>query len=163
MPHDTQPRGVEDARGAAPGLKWPGLTTAQSLAVASQFGVSLAVGVGLGLVAGQWLDGVAILAPLFTLIGVLAGLILGISSVVALYRATLRSSEREWRGGSHSRRPDPRDMAGGWPPACLLPGAYANIAIAAWSAPPVGSDAWIVPALAQPGRRIASVSSPRTR
>ena len=107
MPDDTQPRGVEDARGAAPGLKWPGLTTAQSLAAASQFGVSLAVGVGLGLVAGQWLDGVAHTAPLFTLIGVLAGLILGISSVVALYRATLRSSEREWRSGSHSRRPDP--------------------------------------------------------
>ena len=99
---DIQPRDP-----AAPGLKWPGLTTAQSLAVASQFGVSLAVGVGLGLVAGQWLDGVAHTAPLFTLIGVLAGLILGISSVVALYRATLRSSEREWRSGSHSGRPDP--------------------------------------------------------
>src|SRR5947209_12477991 len=33
------------------------LTTAQSLAVASQFGVSLAVGVGLGLIAGQWAAG----------------------------------------------------------------------------------------------------------
>ena len=107
MTDNTQPRGVEDARRAAPGLKWPGLTTAQSLAVASQFGVSLAVGVGLGLVAGQWLDGMAHTAPLFTLIGVPAGLILGISSVVALYRATLRSSEREWRSGSHTRRPDP--------------------------------------------------------
>src|SRR3954451_12965707 len=103
MAHHTPPRPVGTVRKHSPGLKWPGLTTTQSLAVASQFGVSLAVGVGLGLVAGQWLDGVVHTAPLFTLIGVLAGLILGISSVVALYRATLRSSEREWRSGSHSR------------------------------------------------------------
>ena len=41
------------------GLKWPGLSTAQLLAVASQFGLSLAVAVGLGLVGGQWLDGQA--------------------------------------------------------------------------------------------------------
>jgi F0F1-type ATP synthase assembly protein I len=104
MSDDTRPRRAEDARSRSPGprvpsagLKWPGLTTAQSLAVASQFGVSLAVGVGLGLVAGQWLDGQAHTGLLFTLLGVFAGLILGMSSVVALYRATLRSSEREWR------------------------------------------------------------------
>lgn len=81
-------------------LKWRGLTTAQSLAVASQFGVSLAVGVGLGLLGGQWLDGQAHTGLLFTLIGVFAGLAVGIVSVVALYRATLRSSELEWRGES---------------------------------------------------------------
>ena len=69
----------------------------QSLAVASQFGVSLAVGVGLGLLGGQWLDAQVHTGPLFTLIGVLAGLILGTGSVVTLYRATLRTSEREWR------------------------------------------------------------------
>jgi F0F1-type ATP synthase assembly protein I len=96
MPPYPPPRRVTSPTG----LKWPGLTTAQSLAVASQFGLSLAVAVGLGLIGGQWLDGQAHTGLLFTLIGVLAGLILGVSSIVALYRATLRSSEREWRGTS---------------------------------------------------------------
>jgi F0F1-type ATP synthase assembly protein I len=96
MPPYTQPRRVTSPAG----LKWPGLTTAQSLAVASQFGLSLAVAVGLGLVGGQWLDGQAHTGLLFTLIGVLAGLILGVSSIVALYQATLHSSEREWRDRS---------------------------------------------------------------
>jgi F0F1-type ATP synthase assembly protein I len=91
---------VDDAPAASLGLKWPGLTTAQSLAVASQFGVSLAVGVGLGLVAGLWLDGQIHTGVLFTLIGVFTGLVAGITSIVALYRATLRSSELEWRGES---------------------------------------------------------------
>src|SRR5215216_3383370 len=96
MPPYTPPHRVTSPTG----LKWPGLTTAQSLAVASQFGLSLAVAVGLGLIGGQWLDGQAHTGLLFTLLGVLAGLILGVSSIVALYRATLHSSEREWRGRS---------------------------------------------------------------
>jgi len=99
-PNDTRTRHLKNARSASPGQNWPGLTTAQSLAVASQFGVSLAVGVALGLVAGQWLDGQIHTGYVFTLIGVLAGLILGSSSIVAVYRATLRSSEREWRDES---------------------------------------------------------------
>jgi len=82
--------------------RWPGLTTTQSLAVASQFGVSLAVAVGLGLVAGQWLDGQLHTGLVFTLIGVLVGLIGGITGVVVRYRATLRSEEREWRGRATS-------------------------------------------------------------
>jgi F0F1-type ATP synthase assembly protein I len=88
------------------GPQWPGLTTAQSLAVASQFGVSLAVGVGLGLFGGQWLDGQVGSGVLFTLLGVLAGLVAGIASVVALYRATLTSSEREWRAAQPAPRRD---------------------------------------------------------
>jgi F0F1-type ATP synthase assembly protein I len=100
MPEDTRTHFVDDARAPSPGLKWPGLTTAQSVGVASQFGVSLAVGVGLGLVAGQWLDGQIHTGMLFTLIGVFTGLVAGITSIVALYRATLRSSELEWRGES---------------------------------------------------------------
>ena len=85
-------------RNAAP--EWPGLSTAQSLAVASQFGVTLAVGVGLGLFAGQWLDGQIHTGPLFTLIGVLVGLVGGVTSTLTLYRATLRTSQREWQAGS---------------------------------------------------------------
>jgi F0F1-type ATP synthase assembly protein I len=100
MSENTRPRSAEGAGSASRSLQWPGLTTAQSLAVASQFGVSLAVGVGLGLVAGQWLDGQIHTGFLFTLVGVLTGLVVGITSIVALYRATLRSSEREWRGES---------------------------------------------------------------
>ena len=108
MPDKARTHPVEDAPSLATGLKWPGLTTAQSLAVASQFGVSLAVGVGLGLFAGQWLDGQVHTGVLFTLIGVFAGLVVGTSSIVALYRATLRSSERDWRAESASRGKTPR-------------------------------------------------------
>lgn len=82
---------------APAGPRWPGLTTAQSLAVASQFGVTLAVGVGLGIFAGQWLDGLLHSGIVLTLIGALVGLVAGITSTVALYRATLRKSAVEWR------------------------------------------------------------------
>ena len=50
--------------------------------------------------AGRWLDGQIHTGMLFTLIGVFTGLVAGISSIVALYRATLRLSELEWRGES---------------------------------------------------------------
>jgi F0F1-type ATP synthase assembly protein I len=75
---------------------WPGLTTLQSLAVASQFGVTLAVGVGLGLLAGQWLDSLIHSGMVLTLIGALVGLVGGIASIVGLYRTTLRKSAQEW-------------------------------------------------------------------
>src|ERR671937_770725 len=92
--------GAFDAARLPEAPRWPGLTTAQSLAVASQFGVTLAVGVGLGLLAGQWLDGQIHTGMVFTLIGVFAGLVAGVASTVTLYRATLRTSEREWRAES---------------------------------------------------------------
>ena len=89
---------VEPVRPPTADPTWPGLTTTQSLAVASQFGVTLAVGVGLGLLAGQWLDGQVHTGVVFTLLGVLVGLVSGVTSTVTLYRATLRKTELDWRG-----------------------------------------------------------------
>ena len=82
---------------ASSGPRWPGLTTIQSLAVASQFGVTLAIGVGLGLLAGQWLDAQVQTGVLFTLVGVFIGLVSGVTGTLSLYRGTLRKSELEWR------------------------------------------------------------------
>ena len=74
----------------------PTVTTVQSLAVASQFGITLAVSVILGVFAGQWLDGRLNTGILFTLIGVLLGLVGATINTVRLYRALLRKSESEW-------------------------------------------------------------------
>jgi len=74
----------------------PTVTTVQSLAVASQFGITLAVSVVLGVLAGQWLDGRLNTGILFTLIGVLLGLVAAVTNTVRLYRALVRKSESEW-------------------------------------------------------------------
>ena len=75
----------------------PTITTVQSLAVASQFGITLAVSVILGIFAGQWLDGRFNTGlPLFTLIGVLLGLVGAATNTVRLHRDVLRKSEAEW-------------------------------------------------------------------
>jgi len=74
----------------------PTVTTVQSLAVASQFGITLAVSVVLGVLAGQWLDGRLNTGILFTLIGVLLGLVAAATNTVRLYRALVRKSESEW-------------------------------------------------------------------
>ena len=73
----------------------PTVTTVQSLAVASQFGITLAVSVVLGFFAGQWLDNRLTTGILFTLIGVLLGLVAATMNTVRLYRALLRESESE--------------------------------------------------------------------
>src|SRR5438045_1587569 len=67
----------------------PTITVVQSLAVASYFGVSLAVSVVLGYLAGQWVDGRLGSGIIFTLIGVLLGLVAACFSAVKLFRATL--------------------------------------------------------------------------
>lgn len=91
---------AESTSGA--GSRPPGLSTVQSLTIASQFGGTLAVAVALGLFAGQWIDTRLGVSPLFTLIGVFFGFAAAVSSTVALYRTVLRRNERVWE---ERRRP----------------------------------------------------------
>jgi F0F1-type ATP synthase assembly protein I len=63
--------------------------------VASQFGITLAVSVVLGYFAGHWLDDRLSTGIIFTLIGVLLGLVAAVTNTVRLYRALLRKSESE--------------------------------------------------------------------
>jgi F0F1-type ATP synthase assembly protein I len=74
----------------------PSITTVQALAVASQFGITLAVAVILGFFAGQWLDGrLNTGIPLFTLIGVLFGLVASATNTVRLYRDLIKKTESD--------------------------------------------------------------------
>jgi ATP synthase protein I len=68
----------------------PSVTTVQALAVASQFGITLAVAVVLGYFAGHWLDDRLNTGIIFTLIGVLLGLVGSMINTVRLYRAVMR-------------------------------------------------------------------------
>src|SRR5207237_720260 len=73
----------------------PSVTTFQALAVASQFGISLAVSVVLGYFVGHWVDDRLGTGIIFTLIGVLLGLVAAVSNTVRLYRTLIRKSESE--------------------------------------------------------------------
>ena len=60
------------------------LTTWQALAVATQFGVTLAVTVGLGVFVGNFVDSRLGLGniPIFTLVGMLLGLVAAIAGFI---------------------------------------------------------------------------------
>ena len=73
----------------------PTVTTFQALAVASQFGITLAVSVVLGYLAGHWLDDRLNTGIIFTLIGVLLGLVGSVINTVRLYRALMRKLNDE--------------------------------------------------------------------
>jgi F0F1-type ATP synthase assembly protein I len=73
----------------------PTVTTFQALAVASQFGITLAVSVVLGYFAGQWIDDRLKTGIIFTLIGVLLGLVGAAMNTVRLYRALMRKTQSE--------------------------------------------------------------------
>ena len=68
----------------------PPITTFQAVAVASQCGITLAVSVVLGYLAGHWLDDRLNTGIIFTLIGVLLGLVAAVSNTVRLYTALMR-------------------------------------------------------------------------
>jgi F0F1-type ATP synthase assembly protein I len=87
----------------------PTVTTFQALAVASQFGITLAVSVVLGYLAGHWLDERLNTAIFFTLIGVLVGLVGSATNTVRLYRNLLRESESEWRASTTESAPKATD------------------------------------------------------
>ena len=71
----------------------PTVTTFQALAVASQFGITLAISVVLGYFAGHWLDDRLNTGIIFTLIGVLLGLVAAVLNTVRLYSALMRNRE----------------------------------------------------------------------
>ena len=71
----------------------PSVTTIQALSVASQFGVTLAISVVLGYFAGHWLDDRLNTGIIFTLIGVLLGLVAAVLNTIRLYTALMRKSE----------------------------------------------------------------------
>ena len=71
----------------------PTITTVQALAVASQFGITLAVSVVLGYFAGHWLDDRLNTGIIFTLIGVLLGLVAAVLNTVRLYTALMRRTQ----------------------------------------------------------------------
>src|SRR5947208_10905899 len=73
----------------------PTVTTVQALAVASQFGITLAVSVVLGSFAGHSLDDRLSTGIIFTLIGVLLGLVAAVFSIVRLYDGLLRKTQSE--------------------------------------------------------------------
>ncbi|MBI4492962.1 MAG: AtpZ/AtpI family protein [Chloroflexi bacterium] len=62
----------------------PNLSTLQALAVATQFGFTLAVAVGLGILLGSFLDARLGTGVLFLLLGVLAGLASAVIGTVQL-------------------------------------------------------------------------------
>jgi F0F1-type ATP synthase assembly protein I len=71
----------------------PTVTTFQALAVASQFGITLAISVVLGYLAGHWLDDRVGTGIIFTLIGVLLGLVGAVLNTMRLYAALMRNRQ----------------------------------------------------------------------
>jgi F0F1-type ATP synthase assembly protein I len=82
----------------------PSVTTFQALAVASQFGITLAISVVLGYLAGHWIDDRLGTGIIFTLIGVLLGLVAAVLNTVRLYKALMRNSESETAQTTKSMR-----------------------------------------------------------
>jgi ATP synthase protein I len=71
----------------------PSVSVFQALAVASQFGITLAICVVLGYFAGHWLDDRLNTGIIFTLIGVLLGLVAAVLNTMRLYNALMQRTQ----------------------------------------------------------------------
>jgi F0F1-type ATP synthase assembly protein I len=87
----------------------PNISTVQALAVASQFGITLAASVVLGYFAGHWLDERLNTSPVFTLIGVLLGLVAAVLNTVRLYRALMGKVEFDHQARTTRSAPEAKD------------------------------------------------------
>ncbi len=87
----------------------PSISTVQALAVASQFGITLAACVVLGYFAGHWLDERLNVSPVFTLIGVLLGLVAAVLNTVRLYRALMGKVEFDKHAQTTRSAPEAKD------------------------------------------------------
>ena len=87
----------------------PTVTTFQALAVASQFGITLVVSVVLGYFAGHWLDDRLNTGIIFTLIGVLLGLMAAVLNTVRLYRALMGKVEFDKQARTTRSAPEAKD------------------------------------------------------
>jgi uncharacterized membrane protein YeaQ/YmgE (transglycosylase-associated protein family) len=90
----------------------PTISVVQALAVASYFGISLAVSVVLGYLAGQWVDGRLNTGIIFTLIGVLLGLVGAMTSAVRVYRYTFKKAGAERHAQTTESAPDVANESG---------------------------------------------------
>jgi len=65
----------------------PSLGTWEALGIVTQFGITCAVAVGLGIFLGDWLDGLLGTSPMFSLILALGGMIAAVTGTYQLLKA----------------------------------------------------------------------------
>ena len=68
----------------------PSLGTWEALGIVTQFGVTCAVAVGLGIFLGNWIDGLFGTSPLFSLILAIGGMISAVTGTYQLLKVIAR-------------------------------------------------------------------------
>jgi uncharacterized YccA/Bax inhibitor family protein len=82
----------------------PSLGTWEALGIVTQFGVTCAVAVGLGVLFGNWIDGRLGTGIAFTLIGALGGMISSIVGTLQLLKAVARRQEARRNQGQGTQQ-----------------------------------------------------------
>ena len=80
----------------------PGLRTWEALGVVTQFGVTCAVSVGLGVLVGSWIDSRLGTGIVFSLIFSLGGMIAAVTSTLQLLKAIARRKQTQQNHGRES-------------------------------------------------------------